>query len=261
MKTRNHAGAAGKSFTLIELLVVIAIIAILAAMLLPALSAARERARSINCVNKLKQAGTAFNLYSGDFKDYLPMAFKNGSLLTFNSNYIPTSEVHSITSYESQMGVAFSFGYFGTAPRSSATDYPALADIEGSFKCPSDTDFFGKAHANGSFTSYCYFAYDKVLLDGQGGSAVSDKYKDTNRWRLIVGRDNPGNAVMFDQYHLSYGGGTCATNCTTCSGAHNGTLNVLKLGGHVSSYILSSTDKKNSKTNYIAYSGLDDQGL
>lgn len=73
-----------KNFTLIELLIVIAIIAILAALLLPALDAARKKARGTQCLSNLKQCAAFMFLYASDHDDWLPppIAHRSGDLTT-----------------------------------------------------------------------------------------------------------------------------------------------------------------------------------
>jgi len=80
-----------RGFTLIELLVVIAIIAILAAMLLPALSSAKEKAKGIKCVNNLKQMDLAYIMYQQDF----------GKAIEYNS--INVLWMQTLISYQSQV--------------------------------------------------------------------------------------------------------------------------------------------------------------
>ena len=83
-----------RAFTLIELLVVIAIIAILAALLLPALSQAKERARRAVCMSNLRQCGIALSLYGETYRQY-PHQRNPGT----GTPYLPATLVQTAPGY------------------------------------------------------------------------------------------------------------------------------------------------------------------
>jgi prepilin-type N-terminal cleavage/methylation domain-containing protein/prepilin-type processing-associated H-X9-DG protein len=106
-------------FTLIELLVVIAIIGILAALLLPAISRAKDSARSTQCLNNLKQLQICSHLYAGDNADFLPPndslvtpdGTPNGTTIASGQSWCPDHPQTDLNTSNLEHGVLFSYNH------------------------------------------------------------------------------------------------------------------------------------------------------
>jgi prepilin-type N-terminal cleavage/methylation domain-containing protein len=147
MKTYNATSRRG--FTLIELLVVIAIIAILAAMLLPALSAAKERAKRISCANNVRQLGITCLMYAGDNREIFPTM---------------TNIVN---------GVAQVGGWAWDLPMNTFTNMAALGATRNNFYCPSVSEQNQDGEWNYGILNNKPFYVTGYVLATQGAEKLS----------------------------------------------------------------------------------------
>ena len=180
MSPHPHRSLRLVQFTLIELLVVIAIIAILAAMLLPALSKAREKARQISCTSQLKQIATAMFMYAGDNDDTLPPYYWEES----GANPVVTYPFKNLDGSEIRHCGRYWHWYF----------YQYIGDNK-VLVCPSDTN----RNANSSYGAWVY--YGGTIKNNVVSDAKASKLGSlSNPSQYIYGGDGSNYWDLWSNY-------------------------------------------------------------